>query len=109
LHSSPDIPVVLSFDDYSDDKQQNPTSQFADQRSIHLVYDSYKSDFELDMQDFQEHTGEPYPLFAKEKYYKEISRPGSIEDTEQHEEEWSFPKVPIYDDYGSDPWESYEE
>jgi hypothetical protein len=61
------------------------------------------------MQDSQEQTAEPYPLFVKEKYYEEINHPGPIEDTEQHEEEHSFPKVPIYDDYESDPWESYGE
>jgi hypothetical protein len=55
------------------------------------------------MQDFQEHTTEPYPLFIKEKYYEEINHP------EQHDEEQSFPTVPVYDDYESDPWESYEE
>jgi hypothetical protein len=55
------------------------------------------------MQDFQEHTAKSYPLFIKEKYYEEINHP------EQHDEEQSFPTVPVYDDYESDPWESYEE
>jgi hypothetical protein len=45
-----------SFDDYSDEEQQSPTSQFDDQRSIQPVYDNYESDSELDMQDFQEQT-----------------------------------------------------
>jgi hypothetical protein len=30
LHSAPEVPVVPSFDDYSDEDQQGPTSQFAD-------------------------------------------------------------------------------
>jgi hypothetical protein len=33
LYSSPEVPVVPSFDDYSDEEQQSPTSQFDDQRS----------------------------------------------------------------------------
>jgi alpha-galactosidase/6-phospho-beta-glucosidase family protein len=76
------VPVVPRFDDYSDEEQQSPTSQFDDQRSSQPVYDSYESDSELDMQDFQEHTTEPYPLFIKEKYYEEINHPGPAEDTE---------------------------
>jgi hypothetical protein len=90
LISAPEVPVVPSFDDYSDEEQQSPTSQFVDQRSNQPVYDSYESDSELDMQDFQEQTAEPYPLFAKEKYYEEINHPGPAEDTEQHEEERDF-------------------
>jgi hypothetical protein len=33
----------------------------------------------MDMQDFQEHTAEPYPLFANENYYEEINYPGPEE------------------------------
>jgi hypothetical protein len=73
------------------------------------VYDSYESDYELDMQDFQEHTTESYPLFNKEKYCEEINRPWPAEITEQQIEEKSFPTGPVYDDYESDPWESHEE
>jgi hypothetical protein len=29
------------------------------------VYDNYESDYELDMQDFQDYTTESYPLFNK--------------------------------------------
>jgi hypothetical protein len=61
------------------------------------------------MQDFQEHIAEPYPLFIKEKYYEEISHLGPVEITEQQIEEQIFPIVPVYDDYESHPWESYEE
>jgi hypothetical protein len=49
LISAPDVPVVPIFDDYSDEEQQSPTSQFSNQRSIQLVYDSYEIDSELDM------------------------------------------------------------
>jgi hypothetical protein len=31
------------------------------------------------------------------------------EDTERHDKKQSFPMVPIYDDYESDPWESHGE
>ena len=73
------------------------------------VYDSYESHSELNMQDFQEHTKESYPLFTKEKYYEEINHPGPAEDTKQQSEEQIFPTVLVYDDYESDPWESHEE
>jgi hypothetical protein len=79
LHSAPEVPVVPSFDDYSEEEQQSPTSQFVDQRSNQPVYDSYESDSELDMQDFQEHTTEPYPLFLKGDYHEEINHPGPAE------------------------------
>jgi hypothetical protein len=73
------------------------------------VYDSYESSSELDMQDFQEHTAEPYPLFINENYYEEIGHPWPAEDIEQQVEEKIFPMGPVYDDYESDPWESQEE
>jgi hypothetical protein len=73
------------------------------------VYDSYESDSELDMQDFQEHTAKSYPLFTKEKNYEEISHLGPIEDTEKQIEEHSLPTIPVYEDYESNPWESHEE
>jgi hypothetical protein len=76
LHSSPDGPVVSSFDDYSEEEQQSPISQFVDQRRNQPVYDRYESDSELDMQDIQEHTTDPYPLFLKGDYHEEINHPG---------------------------------
>jgi hypothetical protein len=54
LHSSPDVHGVPRFDNYLDEEQQSPTSQFVDQRSNRYVYDSYESDYELDMKDLQE-------------------------------------------------------
>jgi hypothetical protein len=75
LHSSPEVHVVPRFDDYSDEEQHSPTSQFADHRSNRPIYDNYESDSEMDIQDFQEHTIDPYPLFAKEEYYEEINHP----------------------------------
>jgi hypothetical protein len=90
------------FDDYSVEEQQSPISPVACQSS-QTTYDSYESESELEMLDFQEQVAEPYPLLAKENYHEEISHP------EQQLEEQSFPMVPIYDDYESDPWESYEE
>jgi hypothetical protein len=55
------------------------------------VYDSYESDSELDMQDFQEQIAEPCPLFINENYYEEINYPGPAEITEQQFEEKRFP------------------
>jgi hypothetical protein len=92
LHSSPEVPVVPSFDDYSDEEQQSPTSQKMNQRRNQPVYDSYESDSELDMQDIQEHTTEPYPLFIKEDYHEEINHPWPAEITEQQNEERAFPR-----------------
>jgi hypothetical protein len=109
LHSAPDVPAVPKFDDYSDEEQQSPTSQFVDQRRSQPVYDSYESDSELDMWDFQEQTSEPYPLFINEKYYEEISHPGPAERLSNSLKSKSFPTGPVYDDYESDPWESHEE
>lgn len=73
----------LGFDDYSSEEQQSPTSQFVDQRIKHHVFDIYKSYSELDMQDFQEHTVDPYPFFSNEEYYEEILRPWPAEDNEK--------------------------
>jgi hypothetical protein len=73
------------------------------------VYDSYESNSEMDMQDFQEHTSESYPLFTKGKYCEEISHPWPTEITEKHIEEQSSSHGPVYDDYESDPCESQEE
>jgi hypothetical protein len=95
------------FDDYLEEEQQNPTSPFADQSS-QPMYDSYESDSELDMLDFQEQTAEPCPLFTKENYHEEISHPSPSGDAEQYEEEQSFSMGPVYDHYESDPWESRE-
>ena len=83
LHYAPDVPIISSFDDYSDEEQQSPTSQFADQRSNQPVYDNYESDSKLDMQDLQEQTAESYPLFTNEEYYEEINHPGPAEVAEQ--------------------------
>jgi hypothetical protein len=94
-----------NFDDYLEQEQQTPTSQFVDHRRSQPVYDSYESDSELDMLDFQEQTAEPYPLFTKEKYHEEISHLSPSEDVEQHEEEQNSPTGPVYDDYESDSGE----
>jgi hypothetical protein len=69
------------------EEQQSPTSQFDDQRSNQPVYDSYESDFELDMQDIQEHTTKPYPLFIKGDYHEEMNHPWPAEIIEQQNEE----------------------
>lgn len=61
------------------------------------------------MKDIEEHTTKPYPLFLKGYYHEEIIPPGPAEDTEQHDEEQSFPTGLVYDNYESDPWESQEE
>jgi hypothetical protein len=45
LHSSPEVSDVPSFDDYSEEEKQSPTSQFVDQRRSQPVYDSYESYF----------------------------------------------------------------
>jgi hypothetical protein len=90
------------FDDYLEEEQQSPISPFACQSS-QTTHDSYRSESELDVLDFQEQIAEPYPLPAKENYHEEISHP------EQQLEGQSFPMAPIYDGYESDPWESYEE
>jgi hypothetical protein len=83
------------FDDYLEEEQQSPTSPFACQ-SIQTIYESYESESELDMLDFQEQVVEPYPLLANERQCEEISPP------EQQIEKQSFPTGP----YDSDPWES---
>jgi hypothetical protein len=92
-----------SFNDYSVEEQQGPTSQIDDLGSSQPVYDSYESGSELDTQNFQEKTAEPSPLFTNERQCEEINPP------EQQIEKQSFPTGPIYDDYDSDPWESQEE
>jgi hypothetical protein len=94
---------------YSDEEKQCPTSQFAELGSSQPVYDNYKSYFELDMQDFQEHTANSHPLFIEEKYYEEINHPRPAEDVEQQIEEQSFPMGHVYDDYEADRWEIHEE
>jgi hypothetical protein len=67
------------------------------------VYDSFESDSELDMNDFQEHAIEPFPLYIEGKHCVEISHPGPAKDQEQ-----IFPMGLVYDDYDSNPWESHE-
>jgi hypothetical protein len=64
-----------NFDDYSDEEKQSPASLFDSMGSNQPVYDSYESNPELDMQDFQEHTTKPYPLFIKENDHEEINHP----------------------------------
>jgi hypothetical protein len=71
-----------SFGEYSDEEQQSPTSHFDNLGSTLPMYDNYESYFELDIQDIQEHTREPYPLFSKEYYHEETSHPRPAEDTE---------------------------
>jgi hypothetical protein len=109
LYYALEVLVVPIFDDYSDEEQHIHTSQFVDQRSNHSVYDNYESNSELDMQDIQEHTIEPYPLFIKEDYHEEINHPVLAEITEQQIEEQRFLTGPVYVDYESDPWESHED
>jgi len=82
LHYAPEVPIVSSFDDYSEEEKQSPTSQFVDQRRNQPVYDIYESYSELDMQVIQEHTAEPYPLFLKGYYDEKINHPGPEEITE---------------------------
>jgi hypothetical protein len=92
------------FDAYSYEEKQIPTSHLDRMGSIQPVYDSYELSFELDMQDFQEHTAEPCPLFINKNYHEEINHPGPTQDQENN-----FPMGPIYDDYDFDPWERHEE
>jgi hypothetical protein len=96
------------FDDYLEEEQQSPTSPFACQSS-QTTYDSYESESELDMLDFQEQVAEPYPLLAKENYHEEISYLSLSGDAEQYEEEQNHPMVPIYDEYESDLGETEPE
>jgi hypothetical protein len=64
-----------SFNDYSVEEQSGPTSQIDDLGSSQPVYDSYKSDSEMDTQNFQEKTAEPPPLFTNERPGEEINPP----------------------------------
>jgi hypothetical protein len=64
-----------SFNDYSVEEQQGPTSQIDDLGSSQPVYDNYESGSELDTQNFQEKTAEPSPLFTNERPCEEISPP----------------------------------
>jgi hypothetical protein len=70
-----------------------------------IYMESYVSDFK----NFQDLTIETFPLFIEEKHCVEISHLGPAEDIQEHDKEQSFPMVPVYDDYDSDPWESHEE
>jgi hypothetical protein len=107
-YSSPDAPVVSDLNEdivvYSDEEQQIPASYFDDSGSSQPVYDSYESDSEMNMKDFQEHATEPFPLYIEGKHCVEIIHPGPAEDQEK-----SFPMGLVYEDYDSDPWESHEE
>jgi hypothetical protein len=64
-----------SFNDYSVEEQQSPTSQIDDLGSSQPVYDSYESSSELDTQNFQDKTAEPSPLFTNERQCEEIIPP----------------------------------
>jgi hypothetical protein len=55
------------------------------------------------MQDLQDNTTYPYPLFVNENHCEEIIHP------EKHDEDNIFPMGPVYDYYESDPWENLEE
>jgi hypothetical protein len=92
-----------NFYDYSYEEKNILRSHFDSMGRNQPVYDNYKSDLEVDMQDFQEHTVDPYPLFIKENNCEEIIH------LEQHDEEKNFPMGHVYDDYESKPWESQEE
>jgi hypothetical protein len=84
-------------------KEPIPTLHFVDLGSSQPAYDSYESDSDVDMKDFQDHTIEPSLLYIKEKCFVEIIHPGLIENTEQHvkekhpfiniHEEASFPQL----------------
>jgi hypothetical protein len=101
-------PPPPDFDDYLEEEQQNPTSPFAYQSS-QTTYDSYESESELDMLDFQEQVAEPCPLLTKENYHEEISHLSLSGDAEQYKEEQNLPGEAVYDEYESDPGESQEE
>jgi hypothetical protein len=61
------------------------------------VYNSYESDFDMDMKDFQDHTIDPFPLFSKENHWVETSHPGPIEDIEDHVRE-KHPFIDIHEE-----------
>jgi hypothetical protein len=92
-----------SSNDYSVEEQLSPTSHPDDLGSSQPMYDSYESESELDMLDFQDQVVEPYPLFTNERPCEEIIPP------EQQMEEQRFPTGPVYDNYESDPGESQED
>jgi hypothetical protein len=71
-----------TFDEYSDGEEQIPTSNFDDLSSIQPVYDSYESDFDEDIKEFQEHTINLFSSSIKEQHYVEINYPRSAEDIE---------------------------
>jgi hypothetical protein len=61
------------------------------------VYDSYESDSDVNMKDFQDHTIDPFSLFIKEKHWVEINHPRPSEDTEQHVKE-KHPFIDIHEE-----------
>ena len=67
--------------------EQIPTLHFVDLGSNKPAYDSYESDFDMDMKDFQDHTIKPFPLSIEERHWVEINHPGPAKDTEHHEKE----------------------
>jgi hypothetical protein len=60
-------------------------------------YDSYESDSDVDMKDFQDHTIEPFPLYIKEEHCVEINHLGPTKDTEQHDRE-KEPSMDIHEE-----------
>jgi hypothetical protein len=52
-----------------------------------LCIDSYESDSDMNIKDFQYHTIETFPLLIEERHWVKIIHPGPGEDTEQYEKE----------------------
>jgi hypothetical protein len=71
-----------TFDEYSNGDEQIPTSNFDDLSSIQSVYDSYGSDFNEDIKEFQECTINIFSSSIKEQHYVEINYLGFVEDIE---------------------------
>jgi hypothetical protein len=59
-----------------------------------------------------DHRNEGQPFFdeySSDDEQQAYSTFDHYEDTDRHDNKQSFPMVPIYDDYESDPWESHGE
>jgi hypothetical protein len=63
------------FDEYSNEKEQIPTSHFVDLGISQPMYDSYESDSDVDMKALQDHTIDPCPLYIKDELCVEIIHP----------------------------------
>jgi hypothetical protein len=85
------------FNECSDEEQQISTPHFSDLGSNQPEYDSYESDSDVDMKDFQDHTIEPFPLYIKEEHCVEINHLGPAKDTEQHDRE-EEPSMDIHEE-----------